>query len=294
MKRLWVIVSVLMIFGGCSAKKESSLNKSQKEEKEKVTIREEIISRHPNGGKLIVAKYKGEGLNEKLIMEYRFNKDGEIEYFKNAEKYFEEFFIKGKLVKRIEKGINKTTNLIMLNLAENLDPDHASKIHLGFFEPEDIADMVLKTGFQQIPSKIYSGDWDLKDYWKISPYVGEASTPTMIGANDKGLMIFNKHYLSFYGEFITEIGFGSIIGIGAKDELHINIFKIIEFNLYEPNGSFTLKYVNYDFVEDKIIGEEREMNLIIIDPFEIRLNGDIYKREVSYNGVLREDLLWEN
>ena len=68
MKRLLVILSVLMVFGGCSAKKESSLNKSQKEEKEKVTIREEIISRHPNGEKLIVAKYKGEGLNEKLIL----------------------------------------------------------------------------------------------------------------------------------------------------------------------------------------------------------------------------------
>ncbi len=141
--------------------KESSLNKSQKEEKGKVTIREEIISRHPNGEKLIVAKYKGEGLNEKLILQYRFNKDGEIEYFKNAEKYFEEFFLKGKLVKRIEKGINKTTNLIMLKLAENIDDDDGSKIYLGFLDPKDIAEMVLHTQFQ-IPSKIYSGDWNLK------------------------------------------------------------------------------------------------------------------------------------
>ncbi len=288
MKRLLVILSVLMVFGGCSAKKESSLNKSQKEEKEKVTIREEIISRHPNGEKLIVAKYKGEGLNEKLILQYRFNKDGEIEYFKNAEKYFEEFFLKGKLVKRIEKGINKTTNLIMLKLAENIDDDDGSKIYLGFLDPKDIAEMVLHTQFQ-IPSKIYSGDWNLKDYWKNQ---SEVSRP-IVGGNDKGLKILNRHYFSFYREkFMTEMGFGS--KIGEKDKLHINIFKIVEFSLNETTGSFTLKYVNYDFSEKKIIGEKRSIDLIIIDPFEIILNGHTYKREVSYNGVLRKDLLWES
>ena len=48
------------------------------------------------------------------------------------------------------------------------------------------------------------------------------------------------------------------------------------------------------FSEKKIIGEKRSIDLIIIDPFEIILNGHTYKREVSYNGVLREDLLWES
>ena len=62
--------------------------------------REIVVSRHENGEKKIVSSYAGEGIDEKLIEEYRFNDNGELEYFHDKKTGIIEYYMQGHLVKR--------------------------------------------------------------------------------------------------------------------------------------------------------------------------------------------------
>ena len=253
----------------------------------KIPPRQEIISRHLNGEKKYVAIYEGEGLDEKVIMQYRYNKNGKIEYIKDSKKNIEEYYIKGRLVKRIKNG----NSLLTTNLFELLaDDDIRSKVLLGEFYglwadgKHYNPDSVIALNHILISRGVYStmlGKDITRDTW-----YSEIGFPLAAVSLKQAV---DNYCLGFGDGIITEFGYNSF-----SQSNHVKTFKINRLFISNRPGTFTIEFVeirNHD--KNQIVGSNKREKLTIVDPFTIKVGSNTLTRREAYGNVIRKDLLWD-
>ena len=242
---------------------------------------EKIIDRHPNGEKKVVAVYSGQGLNEKIIKRFTFNRDGKIELFENKINGTIDYYFKGRLVKRKQKHLEK--NIFTLIREDTIK----SRIHLeewvGFPNNSDsvIARYILMGSPSiKIVGTFVQGNWVSEGSYSLS-------NPNL----DLNKMLKN-YSISFDGNYILE--FGKRV---SNNRRHAKKYKILR--LYPPKGNLfkagymDLEYVEVDYKNDAIIGKKYSEYLVIKDPFNISFSPGSDLKKDEHHGVKRSQMLWD-
>ena len=290
MKKYLTILSFSLFIFIINCENKESANKiiPLKSQKKIIPQREKILNRHNNGEKKVVVVYQGEGSNEKLIKRSTYNRKGQIELLENKINNITDYYFKGALVKR--KFRNSYYNFFSLLRSDTIKSGVFMKWFINPYNTE--GDLAMNLLSSSSPMKIVGttvqGNWIAEGSYSLS-------NPNL--DLNKMLKDYSISFDYSWGspnrdDYIYE--FGKYLSNGRRYSKKYKIIKLepSKGNAYEFGG-MNCVYVEVDYRNNSIIGEEYSQYLDIKDPFNISFSpGSDLKRD-EYAGVKRSEILWD-